>query len=243
MTSHWRNRADAGRLVGWSLVWLALLLLGASAQAQGPVQGPVRFCSRIQGLATTRVMPEYPGSSVDKKVEGVAVVEILTDVDGRVARADVLEAPDMAIAEAVRSAVLQWRIEAPQVFGSPERRRAQAKLTFYFRIRDGRGVVLEPYDMPGGPARPAPGVGRTPGGAPPPPPSTPPRVVIGGHGDSLPEIDTTEFERLLRNPETIVLDVRDRATYARGHHARAVNIPGDELGLRASIELTMARMA
>jgi hypothetical protein len=49
----------------------------------------------------------------------------------------------------------------------------------------------------------------------------------------------SEFERLGGTPGQTVLDVRSRETFAVGHRPGAVNIPHDELVVRAPIELPL----
>lgn len=53
-----------------------------------------------------------------------------------------------------------------------------------------------------------------------------------------PVIGNEEMTRIARAANVQVLDVRDRAAYEAGHHDGAVNIPWDELAVRARVELS-----
>lgn len=182
--------------------------------------------------------PVYPGALAARRVSGVAVASILVDADGKMQTVVVLDAPDPLIADAVRTALQRWTFR-PQLAGpSPEQVRPTAvtsKLTFYFHVRNGAGLVLNPSEMPGG--RPVPGIPTSVGraGAPPPPPS-PPAVRRDGHDLSHLDIDKAEFDKRLGAGATVV-DARTRDAFRRGHHPQAINIPQDELQVRASIEI------
>lgn len=64
-------------------------------------------------------------------------------------------------------------------------------------------------------------------------------VGVGAGGES-PVVTTAELLRLLKNAETFnLLDVRDRASFAQSHVASALNIPAEELMVRAPHELML----
>lgn len=99
-------------------------------------------------------MPEYPEESIRQRSKGVAVAEIVYDETGVVIYAEVLQAPDKLIGDAVSSAVRQWKFE-------PARARSergpfikiQGKLTFYFVINDrGEASVENPKQFKSGKA-------------------------------------------------------------------------------------------
>lgn len=118
----------------------------------------------LRRLAVTPVAPEYPASSVKAGASGIAVADVIAAQTGVVQSVEILEAPDQAIADAVRAALTRWKFPA----GSFP---IQGKLTFYFRVEKGKGRVFDPQEMPGGP-RIVP--------RPPPPtftPENPPPVV------------------------------------------------------------------
>jgi rhodanese-related sulfurtransferase len=190
--------------------------------------------SGIRRVATKKPLPVYPAESLAKKSTGVAVALIVSSGEGRVASVAVLETPDNAIASAVREALLNWEIPATKVVGRSEPYGVRGKVTFYFQIVNGRGLVANPDDLPGGP-KPEP-----PGG---PPASSPgvrsgPRAVVSHDDQSAQEIGEQELARLLTaTPRLTLLDIRERQDFERGHRDGAVNIPRDELAIRGWIEV------
>jgi rhodanese-related sulfurtransferase len=182
--------------------------------------------------------PAYPPALLAKNVTGVAVAAVLIGPDGTPDAVVVLEAPDPLMAEAVQTAVRQWKF--PPATARPEQGadpiRVSSKLTFYFHVRNGAGVVLNPDEMPNGPRWiPAP-----PGGPPAAPPGARmgrPAVRMGGHDISGLEIDQAEFERRAASRSTVIVDPRDRDAFRRGHMPGALNMPSDEVPVRARIEI------
>ena len=185
-------------------------------------------------MATTRTLPQYPVDAVARGVTGVVVVEATAGPDRHVEAVDVLQSPDDALSAATRAAVSKWTL--PSV-STPSLLRA--KLTFYFQIRNGKGVVLAPEQVPGNEdvfaAWNRPTAGR---GAPGAAPRTAQPVVQ--HGGTAREIDEAEFTRLLADTSIMVLDVRDRGQFAGGAHPRARNMPFDEVQTRSRAELSVA---
>ena len=175
--------------------------------------------------ATERIMPAFPAASIAGKSEGVVVLQVTAEPSGQVGNVVVLEAPDADIGAAARAAAIEWRFPmAP--------RSVRSKLTFYFVIENGRDVVRNPEEMRGnedvfGGGQPARGQGAKP--------TAPPTVVR--QANIAPEIGETEFTRLIASANTVVLDVRERDQFAGGAHARARNMPVDELLTRARAEL------
>ena len=202
--------------------------------------------SSIRRLATETPRPEYPEASLAAKRDGVAVAAIASELDGRISSVTILEAPDEAIGSAVSAALRQWVVDAVTVAGRSERFGVRGKVTFYFRVVDGRGRVFHPEEMPGGPKpEPAggppaspPGVRR--GGVPTPPPGPPP--VASGHAPE-PDLEIGEpaFRQLLAAERPTVLDIRERDAFRREHRDGAVNIPRDELAIRSWIEIDRHR--
>ncbi len=189
----------------------------------------------LRGQVRTAPPPEYPAEAIAKQRSGVTVASIAVGEDGQTASVDILEAPDAAIGTAVRQALSKWAfIPLPQAV-------RQSTLTFYFQISSGRGRVLNPQDMPGGPAiRPTPSREGAPGASSPPPPPPQPRTVVASD-IPLAEIGLDQFRDLLKKSRPTVLDVRTRADFARAHHDGAINIPFDELPVRGRIELDKSR--
>lgn len=221
---------------------LAIVLLSAPSATQGrsfttsaeaqtlrAVTMPEAVFRRI---ATTTVAPSYPTSSMARGAEGVVVVRVRAGLDNRVERVDVLQSPDADIAESVRSALMQWTVARTSETGGPVRNAAESKVTFYFQIRNGKGVVLNPNEMPGNeqvfapPARPA----APAGGAP--------MTVDMREGAGIEEIDEETLWQRLSNAATVLLDLRDRGPFAGSARPRAINIPVEELTVRAGAELS-----
>jgi TonB family protein len=222
----------------------ALLIVSIPVVGTADQTNTVRMAeSGIRRVATSKPMPVYPAESRARKAGGVAVAAIVSGEDGRVTTVSVLEAPDAAIGAAVRDALLKWEIPAMTVTGRPERYGVRGKVTFYFQAAGGR--VANPENLPGGP-KPEPAAGpptAAPGaraGGPPAAPRAAPGIVQ--HDDSaVAEIGEAELRQLLASARPIVLDVREREDFKRGHRAGAVNIPRDELAIRAYIEIERAR--
>jgi rhodanese-related sulfurtransferase len=223
---------------GVSTVAIGLILClvpgsAAAAQAQGAVKSSEWG---LRSRAKASPMPAYPRESLAEKISGVAVAAVLFGVDGKLASIDILEAPDEHMAAAVRDAVERWNVPGAQVMGRDERSPIQGKLTFYFQVRNGKGVVLDPDEMPGGSPRPQP---RATSSSPPPgpPPVGPPPA--GSPTSSAPDaaktITVEEFKKL--SLEIVVVDVGERDAFKRGHWPGAVNIPADEMSIRGGIEL------
>jgi TonB family protein len=200
---------------------LLLLLTTAPAAAQSRrSEGAFR-----QGAAE-RVMPAFPAASLARKSGGVVVLQVSAEPAGQVGDVVILEAPDAEIGAAAQAAALEWRFST-----SP--RTVQSKLTFYFVIENGRGVVRNPEQMPGnedvfGGGQPA---ARSQGAKPTAPP------IVARQANTAPEIGEAEFARLIAAANTIVLDVRERDQFGGGAHRRARNMPADEVLTRARAEL------
>ena len=217
-----------------------LLLSGTITVASAPVSPDEQRAVTLDevGLrrqAHTAPLPEYPAASLAKKLSGVAVASILVGDDGRAVTVELLEAPDAEIGTAVKTALSQWTFTP-----FPQATR-QGTLTFYFQITGGRGRVLNPQDMPGGPkiAPPTPAPMGTAGPGKPPPPVAPPVNVLSHAPPN--EIGADRFRELMKTSRPTVLDVRARDEFARGHHDGAINIPYGELSLRGPIELDRSR--
>jgi rhodanese-related sulfurtransferase len=210
---------------GWiALSALALAVMAPQARTILASEGGLRQ------MALTSVTPSYPASSVKAGVSGVAVAAVVTSTTkGGAPAVEILEAPDQAIGDAVREALGKWTFP---VWTYP----MEGKLTFYFRVEQGKGRVLNPQDMPGGPViKPRPTYT----------PENPPPVSKSSLGSNVPllrEESTTpitfdELQKLTSANRPTILDVGDRASFKRGHLDGAINIPYDELSVRAGIEL------
>jgi hypothetical protein len=223
----------AVRLASVGVVAALAICAPGSAGAQGVNMGEWG----LRQSATSAPMPQYPRTALESGVSGVVVADVLFGVDGRLQTIDILEAPDAHTATAVRDALSQWIVPGAQVMGREEKSPTRGKLTFYFELQEGKGVVLDPDQMPGGPSRPKP---RPKPSSPPtgPPSGPPPAPPVTTHSDSHASVKTITFEEFKKQSlDAVVVDVGDRAAFKRGHWPGAVNIPADEMGIRGGIEL------
>ena len=93
--------------------------------------------------AVSVVSPIYPASSISAGHEGLAVVDVRVSHRGKVAYVGVIEAPDPAIGEAVKSAVKQWTFSPFRDRAKKVRYAVRSRLIFYFRKINGRPVVVD----------------------------------------------------------------------------------------------------
>jgi TonB family protein len=98
----------------------------------------------IRRFATITVLPTFPDDALRAKESGVAVASIEVDVNGRISRLEVVEAPSPSIKASVTQAVQKWQFDPTYTGGRPTR--LLGKLTFYFVIRGGKGLVLNPSE-------------------------------------------------------------------------------------------------
>jgi TonB family protein len=175
----------------------------------------------LRQRATHAPIPAYPAESLARGAAGVAVAKVTMDPDGQTRTVDVLEAPDDAISRSVRAAVMQWKYKG---VGVP----ATGDLVFYFHIRDGVGLVSSAEQMK---ALKTQSVGTNIEKA----------VEKTNRENTAREIDESEFHRLQAALNPVVLDVRERAAFARMHRAGATNIPLSELFTRSAAELSRSR--
>lgn len=214
------------------LVVTLAVVLPARVEAAPVQDGVNRGEWGLRMAATAAPKPEYPAASRTTHVAGVVVVSVQFDLNGKLSTLDILESPDPHTAAAVRDALARWVVPPTQILGREVKSPIRGKLTFYFQVRAGKGVVLDPDEMPGGPARPTP---RPPASAPPqgPPPAAP-AMPTAGHAMAQ-TITVEEFKK--RSDKAIVLDVGEREAFRRGHWPGALNIPADELQMRGGPEL------
>jgi hypothetical protein len=118
--------------------WIALFALSLAVIVP-PAQTLAFPESSLRSLAVKTVAPEYPASSVKAGASGISVADVVAAQTGVVQAVEILEAPDQAIADAVRAALTQWKFPVG-VFP------IQGKLTFYFRIEKGKGRVFDPQE-------------------------------------------------------------------------------------------------
>lgn len=69
------------------------------------------------------------------------------------------------------------------------------------------------------------------------PPAQHPAMQIASDNKETPGVSATELRVLLKKPDTVVLDSRDRSSFGRGHIDGAINIPYDEILARGPHEI------
>jgi len=225
-----RSGSLSHRTASVAAVTVAVLIMCSASFAQRVVKTSE---GSIRRRATTLVMPVYPRALLHKRSAGVAVAAVRLKLDGRMERVDILEAPDPQIAAAVATALNRWIVPEMQVVGSTERFQTVGKLTFYFLIRNGNGVVLNPDEMPGN------GDVFVSRGSPTRGAATAPQVS-GMSKQPIEEIDRDDL-RKAGNAGVLLLDVRERHEFRRQHTDGAMNLPFDELPVRARPELLSTR--
>jgi TonB family protein len=99
----------------------------------------------LRRMARKRSQPIYPEDALRDFKTGVAVAEIHLDERGRVVGVDMLEAPSISIRNSVSEALEHWRFD-PALDENGKPALLSGKLTFYFEIKDGKGIVFDPAD-------------------------------------------------------------------------------------------------
>jgi hypothetical protein len=152
-----RLKGEAAQMVGRHVLVVTLALVLPICADAAPFQGEVNRSEwGLRTAATMAPKPEYPAASLTTRVAGVVVASVRFELDGKLSTLEILEAPDPHTAAAVRNALARWVVPPTQVLGRETKSLIRGKLTFYFQVRDGKGVVLDPDEMPGWPARPKP---------------------------------------------------------------------------------------
>lgn len=195
-----------------SVAFVAVALLGAAgALRQQPSERPQSVSigeDTARRWATKTVLPQFPEESLTRGVQGVAVVEVVFDVDGEVLDATALQAPDSVCRQASIRAARQWTFKP---LNGPNGRpaRVTTKLTFYFEIdRDRKGIVSHGTIQDA--ARTTSDSGRFAGS-------------IDAHG----------VTRLAAKGGLRIIDIRPRELSGGNRPPDAVVMPLDEIGSRA----------
>ena len=175
---------------------------------------------QLRELATVSPAPAYPPASLAKKVTGVVVAGIRFDPKGATEAVDVVQSPDADTGRAVHDTLMRWAFRPTT--GMP----GEGILFFYFHMKGRDGVVLSPAQM-----RDVINPGAKPTHTRPEQ-EPPPKLIT-----------EAEFRKVSTLSSTLLLDIRDRETFAEGHEKGAVNIPfwSGEILARAPAELPMTR--
>jgi TonB family protein len=188
----------------------------ATSEQTAPPQRIKTVDKQIREWAIRSPPPEYPRASLAKRVAGVVVVAVLFDPKGATEAVNLVQSPNAETGRAVRDAVMQWKIRP--MLGLA----AKATLAFYFHIKGREGVVLSPAEMREltNPAA---------------------KSVTRENEPPVKHVTEAEFRALSTQSSTLLLDTRDRETFAEGHEKGAVNIPFEEVLLRGPAELSISR--
>ena len=92
------------------------------------------------------VAPTYP-SLVSPTVEGVAVAQVQLEPSGVVAAVEILESPHNDASRSMTHALLQWRFPVVRLPGHFLAARVRGKITYYFAVAQGVGVVRTPEEQ------------------------------------------------------------------------------------------------
>lgn len=137
---------DAARITRARVAVCLLSLVAFSAPAVLGVQYKVATVPEktLRKFAKIVVMPKYPDASQRAGAQGVAVAHLDINEEGTVSKVELLEAPDEATGSAVVMALKMWTFERPIEDTTGKPIRLSGKLTFYFVIENGHGVVRNP---------------------------------------------------------------------------------------------------
>ena len=188
----------------------------------------------LRKAASNRAMPTFPPRSRAAGAQGVAVAYVTATPAGPMGQVDILEAPDAAIAESVREALMKWRIPSPSA-NAQGPRHFEGRVTFYFKILKGHGFVLNPEQMDGNQdvwdadyAKDNVPSSKT--GSTKPSPSV-----------AIAEIGPDEASRLASARDAAIIDVRERDEFARSHTPGATVMPVGEILVRSRAEINPSR--
>ena len=98
--------------------------------------------SVFRKLISKFVMPSYPEGALKRGEQGVAVALVQVNEQGNLTDVQMLDAPSDDIRDAVLNAIRQCKFEPATSEDGPVR--IEGKLTFYFAIENGRGIVRNP---------------------------------------------------------------------------------------------------
>jgi len=123
---------------------VVIALLGVTAASAMQYKVATVPEKTLRQFAKVVVMPVYPDASRRSGAQGVAVAELKIDEEGTVQKVQILEAPDDAIGNAVVMALKSWKFQRPVDDSTGKAVRLSGKLTFYFVIENGKGIVRNP---------------------------------------------------------------------------------------------------
>jgi len=201
----------------WRML-LAVLIAGPAIAGQLDVRVTE---GGLRAQVTHKVLPSYPKEAVAAKAEGVAVALVRARPDGTVIDVQSLQAPSPSLAAAMKEALLQWVIPASKSFAGME---TVGKVTVYFVIQGGRGLVLDANQMPGNEGAFEPPAKRQAGRQPVP----------------VREVSEADLVSVAKTSQIVRLDVNEREGPPRAASSKSVRIPFDEVWTRARAEVPVS---
>jgi len=114
-------------------VLIALLLVATSLGTQRLGLYPE---GAIRKIVIKRVMPEFPKGTPINNAQGLVIVAVVFDEEGKLSQAEVLEAPHPLIKQAVLDALKLWETEPRGVFEGLHQ--LAGWLSFDCMIKDGK---------------------------------------------------------------------------------------------------------
>jgi TonB family protein len=112
--------------------------VGEGSVSGAPVSAPKNLprapisAGVLNGRATSRPAPAYPAAAVKERVEGVVVVAVVVDEDGKVSAAEAVGGPEL-LREAAVAAALKARFPITRLSGQPVK--VAGQLTYNFVLR------------------------------------------------------------------------------------------------------------
>lgn len=144
------DRHAARRRTGAWVVAAGLVVVGASVVWRlGLLQRPSLRQDELgfRKSAIHVVRPEYPFGLAQLGIQGVAVAEVSTGPAGLARTVEILESPHAEVSRVLSQALLQWRFPVVKLPGSYLAARVRGKLTYYFVIEGGVGLVRTPDEQ------------------------------------------------------------------------------------------------
>jgi TonB family protein len=121
------------RLLASASLALALLC-GLLPVALGAQDAPKAAGSEVPAPKRTKtVLPEYPAEAQSQGIRGIVILEVVIDVQGRVASAEVIRSIG-PLDEAALAAVRKWEYEITKVDGKPVSVRLTVPITFALKV-------------------------------------------------------------------------------------------------------------
>ena len=133
----------------WSVVIGLVIFCGVVFARSGVLDRPSlrQGETGLRAAALNVVHPKYPAQLTQSPAMGVAVAQLRIAPSGIPSSVEILESPHPWISRAMEDALLAWRFPVVRVPGSFLAARVRGKITYYFSIQEGIGVVRTPDEQ------------------------------------------------------------------------------------------------